>query len=248
MRRSYWAFFLAFVILGCGATAPKDYTWEDEPVPEYNEAFATQQPLSWELDQEGIEAQIEPLKNRKLWSNFLFSEIHKRGSVFFTGASDVKSFCANYLKLNSSDRLRFWAELMVQIAKYESGFLRTTIYREPSRWDRLTGKPLLSEGLFQMSYQDSLYYEDCSFNWSRDSFLHPLDANKSTLNPFKNIRCAVGVMAEQLKTKKLIVVSANPYWAVLSPRRPQQLSRIRNYLAQMPFCKEQKKSLISRKN
>ena len=247
MRRVFLSFFLLIFSLGCGKAASENNYWEQDPPPEFIEAFALQRALSWELPQEGVVDTSDPMLNRKLWSNFLYSEIHKKSVDFYGGALDAKSFCPNYEQLKNTDRLNFWGELMAQIAKYESGFLPSTIFREPSRVDRLTRKPLLSEGLFQMSYQDSLFYEDCRFNWTKDSFLHPLDTSKSTLNPFHNIRCAVSVMAAQLRTKKWIVFTAAPYWAVLSPRRPTQLSKIKSSLSQLPFCKERKKPQLVKK-
>jgi hypothetical protein len=236
MRHKFLILLSLIWIAGCAGGNNSGQPVTENPVPQPVERFEKQNELPWENF--GIyDATSASRDNRKLWSNQLYNEIHTRKSSFLTRATDAKYFCPNYDSLNERDRLNFWAQLMVQISKWESGYNPTARFREPRRIDKVTGKPLLSEGLFQMSHQDIMASADCQFDWVRDSLLHPRDPRKTTYDPFLNIRCAAAIMAKQLNRTGKIVLNKRAYWAVISRSHKNRIPQISYFTANLPYCR-----------
>jgi hypothetical protein len=115
-------------------------------------------------------------------------------------------FAPGYSGLSTSDQVRFWAELFVAIARFESSWKPHTIFHEPP--------PLGvdSVGLLQLSYEDEPNHH-----------LEHLDrAAKSLEDPLVNLRCGVKIMSN-LVAKHGVVASSNgsqhrggaAYWSVL---------------------------------
>ncbi|HEU4885972.1 MAG TPA: transglycosylase SLT domain-containing protein, partial [Longimicrobium sp.] len=109
-------------------------------------------------------------------------------------------------QLAADQQLRFWGELIVAMAKFESGWKPDVIFHEPP--------PLGvdSVGLLQLSYEDQAGYK-----------LEPLDrARKSLEDPLVNLRCAVKIMAKLVKKDGVVARGAKKqsrgaarYWSVL---------------------------------
>ena len=115
-------------------------------------------------------------------------------------------FAPGYSGLSASNQVRFWAELFVAIARFESNWKPNTIFHEPP--------PLGvdSVGLLQLSYEDE-----------RNHHLEHLDRTaKSLENPLVNLRCGVKIMSN-LVAKDGVVASSGTnghrggarYWSVL---------------------------------
>jgi hypothetical protein len=133
-------------------------------------------------------------------------------------AQDIEIFCPTYRGLSDNERLNFWGQFFVALAKHESGWNPTSQYIEKSmaKPDPVTKKTVASEGLLQLSYQDQKNYPfDCGFNWEKDRGLSRKDPTKTILNPYLNLRCGIKIMTHQLKKHGRITLEKNVYWAVL---------------------------------
>ena len=134
---------------------------------------------------------------------------------------------SNLVKENPS--LEYWQAVLKAMAKAESNFSPTSRYVETGISDRdlVTGKPNVSEGIFQMSYQDAKLH-GCPFNWELDKNKGPLDPSKTIFNIQNQVIAALIVLNKQLEIRKTLITEGRPYyWAVLDTSRPGH----KNYLA-----------------
>lgn len=193
----------------------------------------TQFHFSWErLSEGGIPA--------REWSRHLAISIEEN-LTDLSKAKDIKDFCPKYSSLDHDSKIRFWGELFVAMAKYESNFKPSTSYKECNATKcnysngcqfhkeygycmkgghRLDGGIVISRGLIQMSLESSLGY-GCSF----------LKTPQDLHDPANNLRCASKIMAHQVVKKDFIAAKSN-YWAVIKPnsswnKLPQIKQRIK---------------------
>jgi len=126
----------------------------------------------------------------------------------------------NLLKYNSSPV--FWKNVFKAMAYAESSFNLTSRYVEtgiPTK-DLVTGKHNTSEGLFQLSYQDSKIH-GAPFNWELDKNKGPLDPTKTIFDLRNNTIGAMIILNKQLGKGLGLITKGNPYyWAVLDTSRP----------------------------
>ena len=176
---------------------------------------------------------------RALWTQTVMDEITGNPGALLDGARDMTEFCPNYNNLNSFDRARAWTILLSAIAKFESGFNPVSRYRETTMGtDPVTGQPVWSEGLLQLSYQDVQSYPECNeFDWQRDRLLAATDPNKTILDPQKNLRCGTRIMRRLIARNGLIALSRG-YWAVLIPGgRYNKLPQIKELTKAAIICR-----------
>jgi hypothetical protein len=149
--------------------------------------------LSWDLRPE-----------RKPWSAQLLQSIASAKQELEQG--NPEQFSPGYAGLTESRQIKFWAELFVSIAHFESSWKPSEIFHEPP--------PLAvdSVGLLQLSYEDEPIYR-----------LEHLDRNARSLEaPLVNLRCGVRIMSV-LVAKDGVVASSDGakhrggarYWSVL---------------------------------
>lgn len=173
------------------------------------------------------------------WTDYVFTLIHQQEPSLLQGAEDITNFCPGYYKLNTNERINFWGLLVSGIVKYESNFDPTSRMHETTMGtDPVTGKPVYSEGLMQLSYQDVRNYRFCDeFDWSSDKHLHPQDPKKTILDPYKNLNCGVKILAQQIRNKNRITVSKGVYWAVIRlDGRNNKIAQISALTKKMPGC------------
>jgi hypothetical protein len=104
--------------------------------------------------------------------------------------------------------------------------------------DPVTKKPVYSEGLLQLSYQDTQWATHCKFDWKADQYLDPKDSSKTILNPYRNLYCGVGIMANQIKKRKDIALVTGVYWAVLKQGgRYSKIPEITKQVKAFKLCK-----------
>lgn len=203
-----------------------------DPVPEtpVEEPGYKMQALAWE-------SASNP--QRTQWSEYLQKIILEDWNSLLPGSDDIESFCPRYNSLDNNQRANAWAQLFVAIAKYESAYNPLSRMQETTMGsDPVTGKAVYSEGLLQLSYQDIQWAKYCEFSWQADKNLSSTDPKKTILDPYKNLYCGVGIMANQIKSKGSIVVSSGVYWAVIkSGGKYQQITNIRNIVKSLPLCK-----------
>jgi hypothetical protein len=188
-------------------------------------------PLSWE----------GTVKDSNLWSAYIYSVISLEEPQMLAddAALDTNLFCPRYKQLNKTQRLNFWGQLFSAMAYYESGWKPTSRMVEAMEADAVTGRTIASEGLLQVSYQDSKFYgqTSCDFNWSKDKSLSSSDVRKTIFDPYKNLHCAIRIMASQLKRKQLISFDSGIYWAVIKKgSRYNHISQISSATKALSFC------------
>lgn len=193
---------------------------------------SSMEPLAWESSVNGSSS----------WSNHIYKVIQEEETQMLgqNVADDVETFCPRYRSLNDDQRLNFWGQLFAGMAKYESGWKPTSRMVETTMDDDpVTGKQVASEGLLQLSYQDQLSYRmDCGFDWNKDRYLSDKDPRKTILDPYKNLRCGIKIMARQLKNKRAIALSSGVYWAVLKVNgKYTKIPQISAMTKQLTFCR-----------
>lgn len=195
------------------------------------------EPLAWEDDPQ-IKSQTT------LWSKMIYHIIEKQTPEILgqNVADDVEIFCPRYRSLTDMQRMNFWAQLIVGIAKFESGWTptATTIEYKMMGSDAVTGKHIASEGLLQISYQDEKNYPiQCGFNWAKDKNLSQKDPRKTILDPYLNLNCGLQIFSYQLKTFRTIVAknSRQLYWAVLYNGQSNKIKEISEMTKSLSFCK-----------
>lgn len=100
------------------------------------------------------------------------------------------SLCPKFNTLTPSEHKDFWAAVLESTAKPESDFDRFNTYKETGLGiDPVTGKTIVSAGLLQVSYGDSL----CKnlFDYKKDQTL-PKE-KQSIFNPYLNLQCGINI-------------------------------------------------------
>lgn len=132
----------------------------------------------------------------------------------------VRSFCPNFDGEAEADKRAFWAYLFQALAGAEAGLDPTANVHHTeavmAKTDALTKRPVLPEGLMQVSYEDADRY-GCDFDWASDRKLAEHDANRSILQPGKNLSCGVKIMENQIITQGKPLLSRTSYWSTLQP-------------------------------
>jgi hypothetical protein len=158
---------------------------------------------------------------RQAWSDALIAALATKVPEM-SKAKDIKTFCPKFDLLEPIQKNRAFAELMIGMAKFESGWKPETEFRECSKSPdtysddfkhpiygyckqgnkSLDGGVIISRGLLQMSLTSSNSY-GCGLKESQE--LHIAE---------KNLECAVKILASRIKTMGSIA-SSSPYWSVL---------------------------------
>jgi hypothetical protein len=146
----------------------------------------------------------DTVEERKAWSAELLAAAALHKAELDRGNPDL--FIPGYLQLTPEQQLKFWAELVIGVAKFESSWKPHVIFHEPPPLG------IDSVGLLQLSYEDQSAYG-----------LEPLSRSQKSLeNPLVNLRCGVKIMA-RLVARDAVVArgkgkqsrGAARYWSVL---------------------------------
>jgi hypothetical protein len=167
------------------------------------------------LKQEQTEA-VKPLSWKKPeWDKFLLNSVDEYWAKL-SKAKDMATVCPKYGTLNEAKKKIAYAELLVAMAYYESGWKPTAWMIEPGMGlDPITKKQVKSEGLLQLSYQDTQWAKHCKFDWSKDKLLKQDDPKKTIFDPLLNLNCGVGILARQVDRKGNVFLSSGVYWSVI---------------------------------
>ena len=220
---------------------PKTTTMASLEIPATEDRKKTEtkpfEPLAWEADPQ-LRAKTA------LWSQLVYKIIEKQTPEILgqNVADDVELFCPRYRSLNEAQRINFWAQLIVGISKFESGWVPTAMAIEHGMngVDSVTGKHIASEGLLQISYQDEKNYPiKCGFDWPKDRKLSSNDPRKTIFDPYLNLNCGLQILSYQLKRFQTIVVteSRQLYWAVLYKGQFNKIKEISEITKSLTFCK-----------
>ncbi len=187
----------------------------------YPEGYLQSENFEGQLQQINFSPTWEKKPEARAWSEFLYDLIDRELFVDLDKVTDMTRFCPTYKKLDREHKIYAWLELVSQMTYYESGWSPVSRMQEDMGTDPVTKKPVFSEGLMQLSYQDTvnypklLKYPDCKIDWSKDKDLAVKDPNKTILNPYINLECGSRILADQIKRKRKIAMSSGVYWAVL---------------------------------
>jgi hypothetical protein len=167
---------------------------------------------------------------------FIESEVHKYPGLLKIEASRLSNFCPGFAKIR--DKAQFYADLLWSIAGPESDRQRTQITLETNLdgvanpIDPVTGQQVRSEGLLQLSYQDTVNYDAaqaCPFDWEADKVtaLEEFsrgaqygDGTRSIHDAYKNLQCAVFILnahLSQLYPSAKFEDALRRYWSTMDP-------------------------------
>jgi hypothetical protein len=155
---------------------------------------------------------------------------------------DVRDFCPRFFALGAGEARAFWAYFFQALAAAESGFRVAARFQEAGipGTDAVTGRPIWSEGLLQLSYQDSAFH-GCDFRWETDRLLPASDPRKSIFDPRANLECGIRILYKQVVQKKLpLFPPRHFYWSTLTRKEGNaSFRRFRAQMANVPaFCRE----------
>jgi hypothetical protein len=201
-------FFVAsWIVFGCSGTRLA----QQAPQPQVEPAPPT--PIAEKKDELGVpswdpawDATIEKSLPPEMLSN--------------SEARAVKPFCPQFQQMSEADRRVFWAYVFQALAGAEAGLKPTTDVRhtepEVAVKDSVTNRMVRSEGLLQLTYEDSDRY-GCAFDWDKDKQLPEKDPQKTILQPENNLKCGIRIMTNQLIDKHKPLATGSSYWSTLRP-------------------------------
>ncbi len=135
----------------------------------------------------------------------------------------VQQFCPRFRSMSEPDRRAFWAYFFQALSGAEAGLKPTSDVRhtEPqvAVTDRVSHRMVRSEGLLQLTYEDSKRY-GCDFDWDADRHLEEHDPNKTILQPENNLLCGVNILENQLVVHRKPLITKSSYWSTLRPDWP----------------------------
>jgi hypothetical protein len=150
-------------------------------------------------------------------------------------ARDVQLFCPRFNKMGEADKRAYWAYFFQALSGAEAGLRVTSNVRhtepEVTVEDGITHRMVRSEGLLQLTYEDSQRY-GCDFDWDNDKHLSERDPAKTILQPENNLECGVKIIQTQLIDHKKPLLTKLSYWSTLRPGWPgyrvflQQMSNV----------------------
>lgn len=163
---------------------------------------------------------------RKEWSKIIYSEVEGRFESF-DKASDMSLFCPKYKSLDKDKKIAAISQMIVGVAYHESGWKATSWMTESTMGkDCITGVQIKSEGLLQLSYCDMTWAKHCKFDWAKDKSLDQNDSKKTIFDPYLNLSCGIGILANQIDKYGKIVMAKNIYWAVLKDPSVGKYSKV----------------------
>jgi hypothetical protein len=187
---------------------------------------------------------------------FIKSEVQKYPNLLNIAPSRLSNFCSGFAKIR--DKAQFYADLLWSIAGPESDRRRTQITLETNLdgvvnpIDPVTGHQVRSEGLLQLSYQDTVNYnapQACPFDWKADKakaiaeFARGAeygDGTRSIHDAYKNLQCAVFILnahLSRLYPSAKFEDALRRYWITMDPGdRAYKIVRA-NLKKRQPACR-----------
>lgn len=186
------------------------------------------QPLMWEAKN----------PKRVKWSEYTFEQIY-RNFDSFDAATDIDLFCPNYKNLNKTQRVNIWAQIIAAMSWYESGHNPKARLPQPSLgFDPVTNEYTCAEGLLQLGYADTMWHSYCDFNWVQDRQFEDNDSRKTTFDPYINLKCGIGILANQIEKRGKIVLNHGAYWSVIKDgHKNNRIEGIKKIVGQYEMCK-----------
>jgi hypothetical protein len=187
---------------------------------------------------------------------FIKSEVQKYPELLTIPPDRLSSFCPGFAKIR--DKAQFYADLLWSIAGPESDRQRTQITLETdldgvvNPIDPVTGYQVRSEGLLQLSYQDTLSYDApkaCAFDWAADKTKAIKeykkgkmygDGTRSIHDAYKNLRCGLFIVnahLTRLYPSAKFEDALRRYWITMDPADPGYNKVRKNLIKRQAVCK-----------
>ncbi len=132
----------------------------------------------------------------------------------------VGAWCPRFSSLPDVDKRAFWAYLFQALSGAEAGLKPTTNVRHTDPAvavpDKVSHRMVRSEGLLQLTYEDSDRY-GCDFDWNHDKSLPAHDTARTILQPKNNLLCGIRIMKNQLVDLHEPLLTHKSYWSTLRP-------------------------------
>lgn len=175
--------------------------------------------------------------DNKAWTQIVLDKVDEQFPKLDL-AEDVEQMCPNYKNLEREDKKWVWGELISSMAFYESGWNPTAQLEEPPLGiDTVTGVTVMSEGLLQMGYGDTVWAPFCRFDWEKDKKLPAKSPKKTVMKPKNNLECGIQILANQINKHKKIFVGKGAYWSVIKTNsKYQKLKEIKSRVKAIPQC------------
>lgn len=183
--------------------------------------------------------QWESKGGARQWSLHAYKTVLAKAPHLLEGSTDVAEYCPRFFELSIEERAWFWTALISGMAFYESGWDPTGRMQETTMGtDSVTGQPVYSEGLLQLSYQDRQGHPYCNeFDWSADRHLPSRDPRKTILNPEKNLSCGIQILNHQIRKHRRIGIGKGAYWSVIKITKPRnKIPKIKDRLKSVAPC------------
>ncbi len=196
----------------------------------------------------------------------ILAEAEKAPALLELPASRMSDFCPRWGDMGPDARRQFYADLLYAISGPESGRDRRVMFNETGIIDRatrrqlidpVTRKPIISEGLLQLSYADMSSYPDaqglsCRFDWEGDrkAFMKDLRAGKGTrswrsghperslLNPYTQLTCGIHVLNTLVQRfpDDGFRAAAGKYWSTMRPKKKSHASVVAGLQSRESAC------------
>jgi hypothetical protein len=187
---------------------------------------------------------------------FIKSEVQEYPKLLKIAPGRLSNFCPGFARIR--DKAQFYADLLWSIAGPESDRRRTQITLETNLdgvvnpIDPVTGYQVRSEGLLQLSYQDTVNYnapKACPFDWRADKakalaeFSRGAgygDGTRSIHDAYKNLKCGVFILnahLSQLYPSAKFEDALRRYWITMDPADPAYKIVRANLKKRQPACK-----------
>lgn len=194
--------------------APVDAAGTLQPVPVSEIKAAPATPIAEKKAQLGDDDTWQPE-----WDTVIEAAL-PAGMLSSKVAHAVKPFCPRFSSMTMADKRTYWAYFFQALAGAEAGLKPTTNVRhtepEVAVVDHVTHRMVRSQGLLQLTYEDSERY-GCDFDWGKDKELAEHDAAKTILQPRNNLLCGVRILSNQLLQQRKPLLSSTSYWSTLRP-------------------------------
>ncbi|WP_127717922.1 transglycosylase SLT domain-containing protein [Halobacteriovorax sp. HLS] len=150
------------------------------------------------------------------WTQIVYEALESQNSELLhisPSTSDLAFLsCQNYHEFSRAQKKKFWTIFLASISHFESSFNPRTRY-----WESTMNK--YSEGLFQLSVDDSANYDYCDLS------------SDTILNPLENISCGVNILEKQLRggysrEPGRLFPPRSFYWSVLTSAKSKQKVRL----------------------
>lgn len=176
-----------------------------------------------------METQNNTQKTLEIGGEWPYSKIIKQNVTLNMLNSNIGDFCPNYLNIN---QINFWV-LFNKAMIFAESSLNPNAHRveEGMGIDPVTGRRVVSEGFYQLSYQDAR-------NWSSLPECTMIDyAKRNIRDPIINLNCGLAIERtlidhnprEKLSSRKSLGAYWSTVWATKKPLR----DKLKEY---MPEC------------